>query len=134
MQPMRISSYTYDGAYDPAMPVIAVKLASTDNENQKPRELNAISDSGADGTLIPLADLQMLGIPVARKARLRGITGNSVWRNVYVVSLHIGPMTLTGVRVIASPSGEAILGRNVLNQLRITLDGPAEMTELVTAP
>ena len=76
----------------------------------------------------------MLGVPIARKARLRGITGTSLWVNVYVVSLHIGQISLAGVRVIASPSDEAILGRNVLNQLRITLDGPAEVTELVLSP
>ena len=131
---MTIFSYAYDNSHDPALPVIAVEISTSEGGNSKTREFSAIIDSGADGTLIPLTDLQMLGVPIARKARLRGITGTSLWVNVYVVSLHIGQISLAGVRVIASPSDEAILGRNVLNQLRITLDGPAEMTELESSP
>jgi predicted aspartyl protease len=131
---MTTFSYAYDNSHDPALPVITVRLSTTEGGNTKTRKFNAIIDSGADGTLIPLTDLQILGVPIARKARLRGITGNSIWVNVYVVALNIGPIPLAGVRVIASPSDEAILGRNVLNQLRITLDGPAEMTELELSP
>lgn len=32
-----------------------------------------------------------------------------------------------GVRVVAASGDEAIVGRDVLNQLRLVLDGPAEV-------
>lgn len=131
---MTVISYAYNEAFDPAIPVISIVLFSLEREKSDTREIEAIIDSGADGTLIPLADLRIIGVPAARKVRLRGVTGKNIWVNAYVVSLKIGHITLAGVRVVASPSGEAILGRNVLNQLRITLDGPAEVTELVVSP
>jgi hypothetical protein len=42
---------------------------------------------------------------------------------------------LTAVRVVGDEFGhEIILGRNVLNHLRILLDGPASIMELLAEP
>jgi hypothetical protein len=50
---------------------------------------------------------------------------------MYLVHLRIGSIDLPGVRVVGQPKdAEIILGRNVLNRLSITLNGPAEVTEI----
>lgn len=49
-----------------------------------------------------------------------------------MVDLELGSLTLPGVFVVGDEQGdEIILGRNVLNELRLLLDGPAELTEVL---
>jgi len=51
---------------------------------------------------------------------------------LYLITVHIGGQHVHAVRAAALPvSEEAILGRNVLNQLNITLNGAAGVTEVL---
>jgi hypothetical protein len=48
-----------------------------------------------------------------------------------MVDVQVGSLTLPGVYVVGDDLGnEVILGRDVLNRLRLTLDGPALVTRL----
>lgn len=59
------------------------------------------------------------------------MTGSSQLVNVYLVSLRMGTCLVHGLRVVAVPEqAELILGRNALNHLVVTLNGPASMTEI----
>ena len=50
---------------------------------------------------------------------------------LYLVDVAIGEVTLPGIEVVGDPSGnEIIVGRDILNRLRILLDGPAKITEV----
>jgi len=50
---------------------------------------------------------------------------------LYLVDVAIGKVTLPGIEVVGDPSGnEIIVGRDILNRLRILLDGPAKITEV----
>jgi hypothetical protein len=50
---------------------------------------------------------------------------------MYLTSLHVGSRALHAMRVVAVPEGsEAILGRNALQFLVVTLNGPAATTEI----
>jgi hypothetical protein len=47
---------------------------------------------------------------------------------LYLVDIQIGNMTLPGLEVVGDEvSNEIILGRNVLNRLRVLLDGPGKL-------
>ncbi len=47
--------------------------------------------------------------------------------DTYFTVVKIGPYVVRGIKAVAIPTGsEAILGRDVLNQLEITLNGPAQ--------
>jgi len=62
---------------------------------------------------------------------MRGVTGGRVEVDRYLVAIHIGSNLIRGLHVVAAPvSNEAVIGRDVLNQLVVTLDGPAEVTEV----
>ena len=53
---------------------------------------------------------------------------------LYLVDVQIGDLTVPGVEVVGDElSQEAILGRDVLNRLRVLLDGPAA-TATITEP
>ena len=47
--------------------------------------------------------------------------------NLYLASVHIAGVVIHGIRAVAArDTTEAILGRDVLNQLEIVLNGPAQ--------
>lgn len=95
------------------------------------RWVTALIDSGADTTLIPLDILIGVGAEVVDTARLRGILGQSQVVKLHLVTLYLGSHVVRAVRAVAvGPGEEVILGRDVLNQLVITLNGLASVTEV----
>lgn len=123
-------TYPYDQRYQPAMPVVEVTLSKSGSGIAE-RLYLALLDSGADGTLVPVNLLEEINARQVGTARIRGVLGESQVADVFVVSLRIGPHLLGAVRVIAGAEGdEIILGRNVLNQLVVTLNGLASTVEI----
>ena len=122
--------YEYDTQHNPAMPVVAVAVANTDAEAVEQTVL-ALIDSGADGSMFPQQLLQQIEAEYVRTVTMRGVVGIKVPVDVFVVRLRIGAIVLPGVRVIAdSQNQEPILGRNVLNQLLVSLNGPGLLTTI----
>lgn len=123
-------SFEYDRSYIPPMPAAQIRIRSLENPD-KTIMLKAIVDSGADTTFIPIRILQELGIrkPV-RKSLLYGIGGFSYPVNVYMIKIEIGPYEFFGTRVIGDKQNRTILGRNVINQLLVTLNGLANTLQL----
>jgi hypothetical protein len=88
-------------------------------------------DSGADGTLVPVDLLEGIGAISVATGRLSWLWQESRPVYIYVVQMEIGPCTLPNVRVAGVPAGtDFLLGRNVLNQMVMTLNGLAGVTEL----
>jgi len=123
-------TYPYDRRYQPAMPVVELALNKSGGSRSDSLHL-AVVDSGADGTLVPVNLLEEIGARQVGTARIRGILGESQVADIFLVSLRIGPHLLGAVRAIAGAEGdEIILGRNVLNQLVVTLNGLASTVEI----
>lgn len=122
-------SYThpYDArAYDPAMPVAGATLLSLVT-GEPMVDLVAVIDSGADATMLPLDALATAGALYLRARQLFTVTGQGQPVDTYLTTVQVGPHTIYGVNAVAIPAGgEAILGRDVLNELEITLHGPAQ--------
>ena len=93
--------------------------------------LSALVDTGVDGTLVPKQLLEDIGaIPIGR-GKLRWLWDESRQVQIYLVRLEIGSYVLHGVHVAGiTNSKEFILGRNVLNHLVFTVDGPAGVIEI----
>ena len=125
----KVYTYNYSLDYQPAMPVVEIGLSIV-GQSEAQQTLMAMVDSGSDGTLLPLDILEEIVARYVGDARIRGITGDTQFVDVYVANLYIGSHILHAVRLVGTESEEAILGRNVLNQLTITLDGLASVTEI----
>lgn len=124
-------SHDYDSDYDPALPIIEVVIEST-KTGLKTEPLTSLIDSGADGCIVPVRYLDAIDAEHVRKARMRGVAGVSYIVDLYVVLLHIGEIEVVA-RVAADKNGdELIIGRNVLNQFILTLNGLAGVTEIST--
>jgi predicted aspartyl protease len=125
-------SHPYDSDYihGPALPVVELRVKAIAAQDAGV-SLRALVDSGADATILPLHILRSGQIEKVGRARLRWGPNDSRPYDVYLATVEIGPYVIHGVRALADPSGdEAVLGRDVLNQLVVTLNGLAGVVEL----
>jgi predicted aspartyl protease len=91
----------------------------------------AFVDTGADATMIPRNILKAAGARYVQQRGLRGVTGSRMTVNLYLIAIHIGSHSVNGIRAVATPVGnEVILGRDVLNNLIVTLNGLAHTVEI----
>lgn len=128
-EPRRIrrASFAYDTGYlDEALPIVRVEFRPMSGVPGLSLD-RVVADTGADATILPLADCQQLQLDLTQgiPGVVGGVTGDSapmlgftVWAfvdgNEYSCQLHADPL-----------GTERILGRDVLNSLDVLFRGPA---------
>lgn len=122
--------FPYNNNYYPPAPMVEIMLGPPD-ESLAIGPLQAFVDSGADATIIPAHYIQPLGLQVDDRKYLRTPWGDRRVVNIYYLDVGIGEVRLPFIEVVADDEGnEIILGRSVLNKLRVFLDGPAQRIEI----
>jgi predicted aspartyl protease len=122
--------FPYDDTYSPPAPVCQVSF-SVARTGQSAGPLDAILDTGADGTLVPQRYLDAIGARRVMETGLRSQWGERRVVYPYLVTLHIDQVELPGTYVVGDEQlDEIVLGRNVLNHLKIWLDGPENISRL----
>lgn len=123
-------SHDYRTIHSPSEPVVDIVIQDPDT-SQESVAFTAFVDSGADGTLFPLNYLTSIGAVKIGQKGLEGVRGVKVTVNIFLISVIIGRYQLHGIEVAGlSNLKEAILGRDVLNQLIVTLNGLAGVVEI----
>ena len=121
--------FAYSRDYFPSAPIIEVTFISA-AENRRMGPLAGLVDSGADGTLVPLRLLSEIQAPPTSEIIVRSQWGERRPAWLFLVDVQIGTLLFPGVEVVGDEqSDEIVLGRDVLNRLRIVLDGPQATTE-----
>jgi predicted aspartyl protease len=124
-------SYRYAENWYPPMPVLEIQLGYPE-KSLALGPYTAIVDTGADGTIIPIHLVERLDAPFTDDVRLRGQWGEWHRARMFTVDIGIGSLCLPAVEVVGDEHGdEIILGRNVLNKLRLLLDGPNALTKVL---
>ncbi|MCB0125355.1 MAG: retropepsin-like aspartic protease [Caldilineaceae bacterium] len=117
-------------------PIVSIDLTDEISHSTL-SNLTALVDTGADGTLIPLNILQEAGFRPSRQRRRFYTAREDQSPEIvigYSVLLRIGHFELHDVDIYASRSiSEIILGRDVLNRLTFTYDGPQSILEILDA-
>ena len=127
---MKHLTYGYDESISPALPVLEIEIEGYQAPYSRQR-LTAIVDSGADSTALPRPALVACGAAYRDTVRMRGVTGVSRQVDRFLTMIHIGEVTVRGIYAVALPAGsDPLLGRDALNQLVLTLNGPAHVIEL----
>jgi predicted aspartyl protease len=122
-------SRDYDFTYAPSAPVAEIEVTSALSDRAV--TVIALLDSGADATMLPFALLQEIQAEEVETRYLRTVTGKRTVVDLYRVAIRIGPYHFGAVRAVATDAPtEIILGRDVLNQLIVTLNGLAAVTEI----
>jgi predicted aspartyl protease len=122
--------FPYDDNYSPPASMCQVSLESA-RTGQSVGPLDAILDTGADGTLVPQRYLEAIGARPVMETGLRSQWGERRVAYLYLVSVRIGELELPGTYVVGDEqSDEIVIGRNVLNELRIRLNGPRRLSRI----
>jgi predicted aspartyl protease len=113
--------FAYDERLDPPAPIVPARVAGRAGEDAV--MLPMLVDTGADGTLVPAQIVRRLGLPPVDVVAVSGVDGLKQRATVHLASVQLGELRVNA-RIIAF-ADEAILGRDVVNQLSVTLDGPS---------
>lgn len=126
-----VATFYYDTEYDgPSFPTAQAVIQHPTISEQSVTDI-AYLDSGADGTIIPLRLLQQIDARKVDEMNLRWGSGQSYRVDIYEVVLQIGSYRPLKVYAVAHRhEPHILLGRDVLNQFIVTLDGLAEAVEI----
>ncbi len=117
----------------PPAPILSVRFSVPRGPAQGDA-MPALIDTGADFTLVPLARLLHIDAPESRYAYVRGLWSEQRQVTLYLVDMHLEVGLMAGVEVVGvedDEEQEIVLGRNVLNQLILLLDGPHTQTDVL---
>lgn len=122
--------FHYNSSYFPPAPFVDITIISM-AELLRVGPLPAMVDSGADGTIVPQRYLDQIHAPPTVEMGLRSQWGERRRVMLYLVDIRIDEINLPAIEVVGDDAtDEIILGRDVLNRLRILLNGPAGITNV----
>lgn len=119
----------YNANFFPPAPVVPVVFVVLPHE-AKSAEVSALLDTGADVTIVPKRLLQSVGARPLDFLRIRSYIGEQRSVRSYAVDVIVNGITLPGIEIIGDDVPEPLRGRDVLNRLRIVLDGPPQKIEV----
>lgn len=108
----------YDTSYRPPAPVLPVGVSGDGADTVM---VPMLLDTGADVSLLPTDTVRRLRLPRVDTLVVSGFGGLKLEAAVHAATLRLGGTQLVA-RVVASD--EALLGRDVLEQFELELDGP----------
>lgn len=112
----------YDDSLTPPAPFVdVIVIHPSDASNTAP--LRGKLDTGADLSAIHESSAIQLRLPARGTVTGRDYKGEITTHMAYSISLEIDGLRLDNVKVIATSRTDVLLGRNVLNQFIITLNG-----------
>jgi len=118
----------YDPQRTPPAPILPIRLGRPGTDPNV--LLVALVDTGADATVIPPALAMRLDLPVLAEVAVAGTGGFSQRAMVHAAVVEVGGSQWP-IQVLAL-GGEALVGRDLLNQWVATLRGPAGILEVET--
>jgi hypothetical protein len=121
--------FLYSSARTPPIPAVTFALLTPDGLRSVPG-VEGHFDTAADATVIPLRLVGHLGLLPAWQVTAHGFAGGTYRLDVYRVRLDLPGLAPLLVGAIAHGDEKYVLiGRDILNQFRVTFDGPAGATE-----
>ena len=119
----------YAASYFPAAPVLDIVLVAQPQGNRSDAVAGVV-DTGADATIVPIDLLRQIGARYVTEQRVRSFFGEARTVRTYLVDVVIDGITLPALEVVGDTVDETLIGRDVLNRLRLLLDGPHQKIEV----
>ncbi len=122
--------YAYNSQKQPPAPFVLVTVGHP-LTGAELRDLPAQLDTGADCTIVPQSVFEALGLYSSGTWKVKGVGGIEDELEFYPVALGIHRFPPRHVEVLAHWNEPWILlGRDILNDFRIVLDGPQLRLEI----
>jgi predicted aspartyl protease len=126
-----MGQYTYDQNYWPPFPTIEIVIANPFSD-QATDPMPAKVDTGADMTVIPRRLAAELGLTPFSRVLVQGFRGQPEMTRTYPADVNVNGYTIEFAELILNEAeNELLLGRDVLNELVLVLNGPASIVEVV---
>lgn len=127
--------FDYNRSIIPPAPVVLAEWRSPAYPKaHNPERLLALVDSGASCSVVPLSVIDSLRLCQVDEVEAGGYNDKEedfITKPVYSVHLTIPPLQPIFAAVIPKDSGDyAIIGRDIINEWLLTLDGPKFKTYL----
>ena len=119
----------YTSSYFPPAPILDVVLVAQPQGNRS-NSVAGFVDTGADASIVPLDLLEQIGARYVTEQRVRSYFGEARNVRAYLVDVVIDGITLPGIEVVGDVGYETLIGRDVLNRLRLVLDGPRQQIQV----
>jgi predicted aspartyl protease len=114
--------FPYSTFFHPPAPVIPAVISSLEDPTRSlTREAKV--DTGADITTVPMAIIDALNVVPAREVLAIGFNSTEARRLTYYVNLHLAGYDFSPIEVMSSAGNDFLIGRDVLNQWLVVLDG-----------
>lgn len=119
--------FRHDASRIPSAPIVDVTVSNPDGGASS--RVRGLIDTGADVTMIPVRLVDELGLIAAGAVGIRGVAGREVFGR-YCAGLTIGGVEFKPISAVAMPRDTALIGRNMINLWRMTLDGKMETIDI----
>lgn len=135
---MRRANFPYDGTYPgEPLPILSVEFrTASGTASGTPGVVldRLIADTGADASALPWSDCQRLRLDPTqgRPSQMGGVAGGSAMSLLFRVWVYLDGQEYPCRLQADFVGNERILGRDVLNRLRVLFDGPT--SEVVVNP
>lgn len=123
----------YNTSFDPPALCLNVTIVNVLNRRKR-RTIYALLDTGADITAIPGDCVDLLGLYKIDRLRLETVEGTASIIYTYAVRFTLGDLVIPRLEVILTGLDIVLVGRDVLNQLYLQLDGPQQQFTFQTTP
>lgn len=114
--------FPYDLNFLPPAPTLDIEIRNP--QTGATQILLAKIDTGADGTVIPKDVVEGLGLLDFDQLLSVGFDGSLQVQTSYMIDLLLPGKIFTDIEVITAPLPYVLIGRDLLNQLVMTFDGP----------
>ncbi len=119
----------YSSRFYPPAPLVDVTVENPHTPDRRVT-LQAIIDTGADITAIPESVVSQLLLQVSERIKVAGLDGKQSTLPTFIVNIRMTDLTIERVEVIGWPSEEIVLGRDLLSNFEIFLDGKNRQFEI----
>ena len=120
-----MTRYIYNRQVEPPAPFVHVIVGRADGTGASVT-IPALVDSGADKTVLPHSLVEEVGLAQVGDVQTAGFNDLGVVLGLFSARIGIRDLAPVAIDAIAAPGEEyVLLGRDVLNRHRVTLDGPS---------
>ena len=115
--------FRYDPTYNPEAAVVDVIVSNPFNSGIGSVNGRGKLDSGGCRTIIPESWSNRLGLVPTRTQNASGFNGSTAQIFMAIVTIEFNGLTFRNVEVGIARRFDACIGRDILNQLKVELDG-----------
>ncbi len=119
----------YDTSFNPPAPVVQVEVRNP--QTGASVQLRAQLDCGTSITVLPVSAIAQLGLTATGSVEARGFDLTRTRLPTFLVMMLLEGFVILNAEVAAAKRHDMLLGRDVLQNFVLTLNGKAEAFEII---